>query len=171
MPIPSKVRSVGIFLAIISVGGTLSSCQKKMSDVLVEKVIEQSTGKKVDVKSGGQDITIESEGKKIQIQANSSVWPSDMPAEVPNFSYGKIKAVTRSTMPEGKSWSVVFENVTGTVVKDYESKLKTSGFKTVSTTVTYDQGEGGTVSGTKEKLNVTLIVGSGSASLTVVKES
>ena len=59
MPIPSKVRSVGIFLAIISVGGTLSSCQKKMSDVLVEKVIEQSTGKKVDVKSGGQDITIE----------------------------------------------------------------------------------------------------------------
>lgn len=142
MPIPSKVRSVGIFLAIISVGGTLSSCQKKMSDVLVEKVIEQSTGKKVDVKSGGQDITIESEGKKIQIQANSSVWPSDMPAEVPNFSYGKIKAVTRSTMPEGKSWSVVFENVTGTVVKDYESKLKTSGFKTVSTTVTSDQGEG-----------------------------
>ncbi|MCX6180113.1 MAG: hypothetical protein NT163_12265 [Chlorobiales bacterium] len=169
MPIPSKVRSIGIFFALLSLGVTLSSCQKKIEDVLVEKAIEQSTGKKVDIKSGGQNITIESEGKKIEIQGNSAVWPTDMPTEVPKFSYGKIKAVTRSTMPEGKSWTVVCENVMGNIVKDYESNLKSCGFKTVATIVTSDQGESGSVSGTKDKLNVALIIGSGSASLSVVK--
>jgi len=170
MPIPSKVRSAGIFLAIFSLCGTMSSCQKKIEEVLVEKAIEHSTGKKVDIKSGGQNFTIESEGKKIEIQASTSVWPVDMPPEVPKFSYGKVKAVTRSTMPEGKSWVVVFENAQGNIVKDYESKLKSNGFKTVATIVTSDQGEGGSISGTKDKLNVTLIIGSGSASLSVVKE-
>ena len=170
MLIPSKVRSVGIFLAILSISGTISSCQKKISDVIVEKAIEQSTGKKVDIKSGGQNITIESEGKKIEIQGNSGVWPADMPADVPKFSYGKITAVTRAEMPEGQSWTVVCESVPGNIVKDYEGKLKSSGFKTVSTIMTSDNGEGGSVSGTKDKLNVTIITGNGTASLSVVKE-
>ena len=140
------------------------------SPLVAEKVIEQSTGKKVEIKSGGQSITIESEGKKIEIQGNSGVWPADMPSDVPKFSYGRIKAVTRAQMPEGQSWTVVCESVPGNIIKDYEGKLKSSGFKTVSTIMTSDNGEGGSVSGTKEKLNVTVITGSGTASLSVVKE-
>jgi hypothetical protein len=170
MPVSSKVRSVGVVLAMLSISGTLSSCQKKISDVIVEKAIEHSTGEKVDFKSGGQNITIESEGKKIEIQGNSGVWPADMPADVPQFSYGKIKAVTRSTMPEGQSWTVACESVPGNIIKDYEGKLKGKGFKTVSTIMSSDNGEGGSVSGSKEKLNITLITGSGTASLSVVKE-
>lgn len=170
MPVQSKIRSAAIGIAIFSMCAILSSCQKKLSDVVAEKVIEQSTGKKVDIKSGGQSITIESEGKKIEIQGNSGVWPADMPSDVPKFSYGRIKAVTRAQMPEGQSWTVVCESVPGNIIKDYEGKLKSSGFKTVSTIMTSDNGEGGSVSGTKEKLNVTVITGSGTASLSVVKE-
>jgi len=170
MPIPFKIRSAGIIMAAIAISGTVSSCQKKIGEVLVEKAIEQSTGNKVDIKSGGENITIESEGQKIEIQSNGGVWPADMPPEVPKFTYGSIKAVTRSEMTDGKSWTVVCENVPGSIVKDYESRLKSSGFQTVSTIVTSSEGEGGSVSGTKEKLNVTLMTGSGSASLSVVKE-
>jgi hypothetical protein len=170
MPVPPRFRSAGIVLALLAVSGTISSCQKKVEDVLIEKALEQSTGNKIDVKSGGENITIESEGQKIQIQGKGGAWPEDMPAEVPKFSWGKIKAVTRSETPEGKSWVVVCENVPGNIVKDYESVLKSSGFQTVSTIVTSEEGEGGTVSGSKEKLKIILMTGSGSASLSVVKE-
>jgi hypothetical protein len=136
----------------------------------MEKVLEQSTGNKIDIKSGGENITIESEGQKIQIQGKGGAWPEDLPADVPKFSWGKIKAVTRSETPEGKSWVIVCESVPGNIVKDYESKLKSNGFETVSTIVTSDEGEGGTVSGSKEKLKIILMTGSGSASLSVVKE-
>jgi hypothetical protein len=170
MPVLSKVRSVGIILALFAVGTTITSCQKKIEDVLVEKTLEQSTGNKVDIKTAGENITIQSEGQKIEIRGSSGVWPADMPADVPKFSWGQIKAVTRSETPEGKSWSVVCENVHGNIVKDFESQLKNNGFKNISTIVTSGQGEGGVVSGEKEKLKVVLMIGSGTASLSVVKE-
>jgi hypothetical protein len=166
----SIVRSAGIILAALAISGTFSSCQKKIGDVLVEKAIEQSTGKKIDINSGGQNVTIQTEGQKIEIQGNSGVWPADMPADVPKLSSGQIKAVTRAETPEGKSWSVVCENVSGNIVKDFESQLKSNGFKNVSTMITSGEGAGGVVSGEKEKLKVALMTGSGTASLSVVKE-
>jgi hypothetical protein len=170
MHVPSKIRFAGVMLATLAISGTISSCQKKIEDVILEKTIEHSTGKKVDINSGGQNITIQSEGQKIEIQGNGGVWPADMPADVPKFSWGQIKAVTRSETPEGKSWSVVCEKVTGNIVKEFESQLKSKGFKNISTIVTSGEGEGGVVSGEKEKLKVVLMTGNGSASLSVVKE-
>ena len=137
---------------------------------MVEKAIEQSTGQKVDINSGGQKITIQSEGQKIEIQGNSGVWPADMPADVPRFSWGKIGVVTRSETPEGKSWNVVFESVSGNIVKDVESQLKSKGFQKVSTIVTSGDGVGGVVSAEKEKLKVVVMTGNGTASLSVVQE-
>jgi|WetSurMetagenome_2_1015567.scaffolds.fasta_scaffold96041_3 hypothetical protein len=167
----SIVRLAGASVAIFLACATLSSCQKKAGEVLVEKAIEQSTGNKVNISNGGQNVTIQSEGQKIEIQSNNSgVWPNDLPGEVPKFAYGQIKAVTRSDAPDGKSWVVICENVPGNIIKSYESLLKTSGFKTVSTIITSGEGEGGSVSGEKEKLKVALITGNGSASLSVVKE-
>ena len=170
MPLSSKVRSAGILLALLAVSATITSCQKKIEDVLVEKAIEQSTGNKVAVNSGGNNITIQSEGQKIEIQGNSGVWPADMPADVPKFSWGKITAVTRAETPEGKNWSVVYENVSGNMAKEFESQLKSNGFKNVTTIVTSGDGAGGVVSAEKEKLKVVLMTGNGTASLSVVKE-
>ncbi len=170
MPLSSKVRAAGICLALLAVSSTISSCQKKIEDVLVEKAIEQSTGKKVAVNSGGNNITIQSEGQKIEIQGESGVWPADMPADVPKFSWGKIKAVTRAETPDGKNWNVVGENVSGNIVKEFESQLKSNGFKNVTTVVTSGESSGGVVSGEKEKLKVVLMAGNGTASLSVVQE-
>ncbi len=170
MLILSRVRSAVIILAALAISGTITSCQKKIGDVLVEKAIEQSTGKKVDINSGGQNITIQSEGQKIEIQGDTGVWPADMPADVPKFSGGQIKAVTRADTPEGKSWNVMCENVTGNIVKNFEMQLKNNGFKNISTIVTSGESEGGMVSGEKEKLKVVLMTGKGTASLSVVKE-
>ncbi len=170
MPVPSKIRSAGIFLALLALSATLSSCQKKIEEVLVEKAIEQSTGNKVDINSNGNNITIQSQGQKIEFQGNSGVWPADMPVDVPRFSWGKIGVVTRSETPDGKSWNVVFERVPGNIVKDAESQLKSKGFQKVSTVVTSGDGEGGVVSAEKEKLKVVLMTGNGTASLSVVQE-
>lgn len=170
MLILSKVRSAGIILAALAISGTFSSCQKKIGDVLVEKAIEQSTGNKVDINSSGQNLTIQTEGQKIEIQGSSGVWPADMPADVPRFTWGQITAVTRAETPEGKSWSVVCEKVTGDIVNEFASQLKSKGFKNISTVVTSGEGQGGVVSGEKDKLKVVLMTGSGTASLSVVIE-
>jgi len=170
MPLPSKSCSAGIFLALFALSVTLASCQKKMEDVLVEKAIEQSTGKHVDINSAGGNITIQSEGQKVEIQGNSGVWPADMPADIPKCSWGKIGAVTRSERVEGKNWNVVFESVSGNIVKDFESQLKSKGFQNISTIVTSGDGLGGVVSAEKEKLKVVLMTGNGTASLSVVQE-
>jgi hypothetical protein len=170
MQILSRGRSVGIILTVLAISGTVSSCQKKIGEGLVEKAIEQSTGNKVDINSGGQNITIQSEGQKIEIQGNSGVWPADMPSDVPKFSWGQIKAVTRAETPEGKNWSVVCDNVPGNIIKDFESQLKSKGFQNISTVVTSGEGQGGVVSGEKEKVKVVLMTGNGTASLSVVKE-
>ena len=154
MPLSSKVRSAGILLALLAVSATITSCQKKIEDVLVEKAIEQSTGKKVAVNSGGNNITIQSEGQKIEIQGNNGVWPADMPADVPKFSWGKIKAVTRAETPEGKNWSVVCENVSGNIVKEFESQLKSNGFKNISTIVTSGESSGGLFQEKKRSLKL-----------------
>ncbi len=172
MRIKSTANVAVISLMLFGICGTLSSCQKKAGDVIMEKAIEQSTGKKVDISSGGQNITIQSEGQKIEIQGSTSgVWPADLPGDVPKFTYGKIKAVTRSDTPEGRSWSVLCENVPGNIIKSYDNALKSSGFKTVSTIITSGEGEGGSITGEKDKLKVALITGNGNASLTVVKEN
>lgn len=170
MPVPSKVRYAGIFLALFTLGATLTSCQKKIEEVFVEKAIEQSTGKKVAINSSGSNITIQSEGQKIEIQGNSGVWPADMPADVPTCSWGKIGAVTRSERVEGKNWNVVFESVSGDIVKEFENQLKGKGFKNISTIVTSGDGKGGVISAEKEKLKVVLMTGNGTASLSVVQE-
>jgi hypothetical protein len=170
MPVPLKVRFTAISLALLALSVTLSSCQKKIEEVLVEKAIEQSTGKRVDINSSGNNITIQSDGEKVEIQGSRGVWPADMPADVPNFSMGKIKAVTSSETAEGKSWNVVFESVPGNMVKEFESQLKSKGFQNISTIITSGDGVGGLVSAEKEKLKVVLMTGNGTASLSVVKE-
>ncbi len=170
MPVSSKVRSAGIVLALLAFSLPLTSCQKKIGEALVENAIEQSTGKKVDINSSGNSITIQSEGQKIAIQGNSGVWPADMPADVPRCSWGKIGAVTRSESAEGKNWNVVFESVSGSIVKEFESQLKGKGFQNISVIVTSGVGQGGVVSAEKEKLKVVLMAGNGTASLSVVQE-
>jgi len=170
MPLSSKVRSAGMFLALLLFSLPLTSCQKKIEDVLVEKAIEQSTGTKVDINSSGSSITIQSEGQKIAFQGNSGVWPADMPADVPRCSWGKIGAVTRSESAEGKNWNVVFESIPDSIVKEFENQLKGKGFQNISVIVTSGDGRGGVISAEKEKLKVVLMAGNGTASLSVVQE-
>jgi hypothetical protein len=166
-----NLRSAGKLLTVVGFLLPLFSCGKSPEEKLMEKAIEQSTGKKVDIDADGNKLTIESDGQKMEFQQQQKgVWPADIPSDVPEFSRGKIVAVTRASIPENESWSVVYEDVKTTDLKDYEPRLKERGFTTSATFFSSDEGEHGTVSGQKGKLNVAVMAGSGKASLSVVSE-
>jgi hypothetical protein len=45
-----------------------------------------------------------------------------MPAEVPEFKYGKIKGVTTSELPDAYNWTVVYDEVPADAVKKYNDE-------------------------------------------------
>jgi hypothetical protein len=161
------LRSIGVAAATLSVTAMLVSCQKKAEEQVLEKAIEHSTGKSADVDVNGQNVTIETEGKKVEIQANAAEWPDEIPGDVPEFSYGTIKGVTRTETPEGLSWGIVVEKVPDSIVRNYEQTLKNRGFETSSMIMSGENGQGGSVTGEKGNISVVLMAGNGSASLSV----
>lgn len=140
----------------------LSSCQKKAEDVILEKVIEHSTGSDVELNTGTGKVSIESGGKKLEVTQDQATWPEDMPAVVPRFSYGTVRMATRTQTGETDGWSVTVEQVPANSIREYDALLKKAGFATTLTTVTSDEGTGGTLQATKGAVTV-FIMGDGRA--------
>jgi hypothetical protein len=167
MKIYSLVRNFSMLLAVFTVAGMLISCQKKAGEEILEKAIEQSTGKNAEIDVDGQNVTIETEGKKVEIQAKGASWPDEIPKDVPLFPYGKIKGVTRTETPEGLSWGVVVDQVPDNIVRNYEEKLKSNGFQTSSMLMSTEDGQGGSITGEKDNISIVLMTGNGNASISV----
>lgn len=91
---------VVVVLATLSIGGYLVSrfLLKKVAEQITESLIEGATGGKVDIDSEaeGEDISIETKNG-LYLMTSDNEWPSDMPSSVPEFSYGKIKASSKSS--------------------------------------------------------------------------
>jgi len=125
---------VVVLLIGLSVGGYFASKYvfNKAGEGLVEKVIESGTGGKVDIDTNNKDITVKTD--EGTFNAGESVsWPSDMPSDVPKFSYGKITMATKiSTDPKG--WSIIISDVQPSNFTDYQNKLKAAGWTEVGST-------------------------------------
>lgn len=81
----------------------------------------------------------------------TKVWSEDIPADVPKFSMGKINGVSTSDMDGKKSWSVVIEGIQEGAFPKYVEELKAKNWKITSTLT---MGTGGTVSASKNDLNL-----------------
>lgn len=136
-----------------------SACKResdKAAESVTEAVLESATGKDVDVEKEGEKITIETEGTKSVIDESARSWPDDLPAGVPRIEGDiQIIRVTQTDSPELKAWSVYFEKLGKGILDDYNKELKSAGFKTMI----IKMGEGGSVTGEKGNVVVTLASG------------
>jgi hypothetical protein len=120
---------VVVVLAILSIGGYLISrfLLNKVTEQTTESLIEGATGGKVDIDSDGDEVSVETEDSSYSMNGKSE-WPSDMPASVPEFTYGTVEASSKSSSGEDTSWSVTFTDVNSGAYDNYTAALKNAGW-------------------------------------------
>jgi len=98
-------RSGLITIALILACGSfvLSSCSKQQS--------------------GGKSGIVNYEGGIIETSLQTS-WPKDIPTEIPEFTYGKIKAVTKDSIPTGAHWSMRISDLLDSAIDSYYEQLR-----------------------------------------------
>lgn len=156
-----------IFLIVISMNFSCRNAGNKPAENAMEQAIEQSTGKDADVKIENQKATIQTGDYKAQVDAGAKSWPAGMPAEVPEFKYGKIKGVTTSELSDAYNWTVVYDEVPADAVKKYNDELKAKGIETVFMEVA---GQGGSINCEHGDLIISVMGGNGGAVVGVSKK-
>ncbi len=161
-----KLKQVFLLMLSIAIMAVFSSC-KKTSKKIGEELIESTIGNDADVNMDDEKIVIKTDEGTFTSDATANSWPKEIPKDVPEFKNGKIVNVSTRVMDEGKSWTLLYENVSKDALSEYETKLKSKGFKVNSITM------GDTIAHlTAEKGDVIVIVmgGEGMASLSVSLE-
>jgi len=161
------IRTSGlIFLTLVFTFLTIS-CRKaseKTGEELMEKALENATGNNAEVDLSSGKAVIQTGDGEVEIDSNSKSWPSEIPGDVPEFKFGKVKAVTTSIIDGSKSWNVAFDEVQDGFLDKYEAQLKEKGFETMS----MKMGEkGGTISAESDKFSVFLMGGEGNLTVGV----
>jgi hypothetical protein len=156
-----------IFLIAVSMNFSCRNTGKKTAEHTMEKAIEQSTGEDADVDLENQKVTIKTGDYTAHVEAGAQVWPAGMPAEVPEFKYGKIKGVTTSEQPDVYNWTVVYEEVPADAFKKYNEELKAKGIETVFMDMS---GKGGSIGCEHGDLIISVIGGDGTAVVGVSKK-
>lgn len=154
-----------VFLVILAMSliTTFYSC-KKASEKAGEKMIEKSIGDDVEVDIDDEKITIETKEGKFTTDARAKVWPKEIPDDVPEFTNGKVSAVTTQEMGASNNWVIIFGDVPENALEDYKTKLKGEGFTIVFSTVA---GMGGHMAAEKDNYNVVIMAAEGDATVTV----
>jgi hypothetical protein len=159
-----------ILLFFFSAGTLFLSCRsagEKAAEKAAEEAIEKSSGEKTDVDIEGDKVKIESENFKGEVNLSDNTWPKEIPGDVPEFPFGKIKQTVTSTSDEAKTWNVQYEEVGSGALDTYDAQLKKSGFKTTKITM----GDKGSITAEKGKLGVYVVIGDGAANLSVQQRS
>ena len=73
--------------------------------------------------SGGTSSVVNYEGGIIETFPKTS-WPKDIPTEIPEFTYGKIKAVTKDSIPTGAHWSLRISDLLDSAIDNYYEQLR-----------------------------------------------
>lgn len=133
-----------------------AACQSsadKIRENAAEKALENATGKDVDINKTG-DVTIEGNGERVVMNQGENVWPADIPGEVPEFKGPAIQRVTQTDMNDALTWNIIYEGAATSNLQTYNAALKAAGFKTAL----MQMPQGGTVTGEKGDLLVSLMV-------------
>ena len=151
-----KWMNVTVPAVLIATGlAVLAGCGgkpgEKVTEEALEKAIENGGGGKADVNMEKGKVTIKNEAGQSEIAYGATSWPEDMPASVPKFAGGKVKAVTRSDQNGKKGWNVVVEDTEGSALEKYAGQLKEAGW-TIMTQMAAPKG--GMVQATKDELYV-----------------
>lgn len=158
--------TLGIFL-MVALALTMLSCgrsSKNTGEKLIEKAIEKETGENANVDLSGEKMVIESEGNRIEFDGDAKTWPAEIPADVPEFHFGKITGVTTTESEGAKTWTIIFEKMESGFLDKYNASLKEKGFEP---TIMKVGDEAGTITVDTEKYGVFLMGDKNNASVAV----
>jgi len=133
-------------LLLVTACGKKTS-EEKAAEALAEKMLEQGTGKDVDVNIQGENIAIKGEGFKAEITQTTD-WPSDMFADVARFKAGTVENVIKDNLGGTQKFTIYLKNFDGGAVKKYEETLKAKGWQSTF----MQMGEGGLINARKGQL-------------------
>jgi len=161
------ITAVCLAVAGLTVPILISSCKntgQKASDEAIEKTVENATGKDAEVNTSNETMEIEMNGGKVKYDGNIKSWPDDIPAEVPEFTYGKIDGATISDVDNKIAYTFKIPDLSIDALKAYDKDLKAKGFESVLMLI---GDKGGTITAEKDGLSVALMGGDGNGSLSV----
>lgn len=137
----------------------LSGCGKKeaseeFAEGMMERSMENASGEKTDVDIDEGNISIRTGDTKMESVA-ATEWPSDLPGDVPPFTYGTVERVTRAedTAKNTTAYSIYLRDVSDDAFAKYEAELKAAGWECMSVDM---GGKGGVISGQKGDIGVTV---------------
>lgn len=143
-----------LFALAIALSLVMTGCGKvaeKTAEKAVEKAIEDASGEAADVemnKDGSVEISTDEATMKV---GGDYKWPEQLPADVPEFSYGKILAVTESSNEESDTIFVAFQGVKDDAFDKYKSELEGAGWEINIASMSND---GFLITATKEQQNL-----------------
>ncbi len=149
-----------LFLAMITLNYSCKNAGQRTAEQAMEQAIEQGTGEDADVNLSNQGATIHSGDVTSHIDATANTWPSDVPAEIPEFTFGKIKGVTTSDHPDMNIWTIVYEEVPADAFKKYNDLLRAKGWQTTFMDMA---GQGGSITWESGDLALSVMGGDGTA--------
>lgn len=157
----------GLLIFVLATAFVFFSCQrasKKTGEKMMEKTIENATGNNADVDLSDEKAVIKTDAGIIEVDSKAQSWPDEIPNDVPEFTYGKVKAVTTSNIDDTKTWNVIYEDVRDGFIDKYDAELKEKGFETVTMKI---GDNGGSITAENDKYNIFLMGGEGNLSIAV----
>jgi hypothetical protein len=147
---------LALFLPLV-----LAACQspaqkvsETASEKIAEKAIENATGGQADVDISGKNVNVNTKEGSVQTGEQISL-PADFPKDVYVYE-GTIKAVITNNTPKGYTVSVETDKTIADVKAAYEKRIVEDGWEK---TGLMDFGESASISGTKDKRTLSVMIG------------
>lgn len=118
-----------VVVAILGIGGYFVSRYfiKKAAGNLADNLINSATNGVVDADINSGSVNVDTGDGSINLNQNSS-WPTDMPSDVPQFTYGKVAFSSKIDSGGTEGWTVTIEDVKSGSLEKYKSDLEAKGW-------------------------------------------
>lgn len=148
---PFRFGWLVISLGVAFLLSGMACSSKSAQEQIAVKAIEMSAGKKAEMDIRQGKVMVKTGDGQTEIPSGPGTWPTDLPADVPPFVQGKVKAVTRATVEGKQSWNVIIEALEPGALQTYSKNLEAKGWKSMQSITA---GEGGMFQATKGSLMI-----------------
>lgn len=126
---PQKNNTIAIILIVVGVLVILGAGGCVLTGYLAKKAtqgfVSNATDGAIKVGDDGGSIKL-SDGDTTINTGDAAKWPSGMPVDVPQPTFGKI--IASSTVTSNKSWNITLQEVTADQFKSYQEAVKAKGW-------------------------------------------
>ena len=128
--VPVTILSTLLLLSLSLFAGCGGGGDEKAAEKVAETIMEKAGGGKADVDIEDGKISVKGEGFSMEA-SETDEWPKDMPGSVPEFTYGKLTAVTDIKSPdhEGRKIDVHFQEIESGAFEKYQKDLEKAGWR------------------------------------------